>query len=60
MCWGTHPTIILMHGEQGREAFAESPMWSIKLSHQTSVHTGHLSSSCEQTKGKESVSPLDH
>lgn len=52
MRWGTHPTIILMHGEQGREAFAETPMWFIKLSHHTSVHTGHLSPPVSKQKGK--------
>lgn len=58
--YATHPSIILVHGERGREAFAETLMWSIKLSHQTSLHTGRLSPSCEQTKGKESEAPLDH
>lgn len=41
-----------MHGEQGREAFAETLMWAIKLSHQTSVHTGHLSPPVSKQKEK--------
>lgn len=41
-----------MHGERGREAFAETLMWSNKFSHQTSVHTGHLSPSVSKQKEK--------
>lgn len=50
--YATHPAIILMHGEWGREAFAETLMWSIKLSHQTSMHTGRLSPPVSKQKEK--------
>lgn len=52
MCWGTHPIIILVHGEWGQKGFAEMLMWSIKLSHQTSVHIGHLSPPVNKQKEK--------
>lgn len=50
--YATHPSIISVHGEWGREAFAETLMWSIKLSHQTSLHTGYLSPPVSKRKEK--------
>lgn len=46
-----------MLGERVGGAFAETLRWSLKLPHQTSVHTGHLLPPVSKQK-EESVPPL--
>lgn len=56
--WDSHLAFILMLcGDPGWAVFAEI-LWSLKLSRQTSVHTGSLCPPVSKHKKAESISPL--